>query len=271
MIQNVLILGCGNMGGALVRGLCREKRLRKNRYFLYDVISERASELAAEFDLAWAPHLEEIPFTPTIVVLAFKPDDLSGAGIHLQRWPEAMFVSVLAGVSLSDLASALAGAKRIVRIMPNLAVEVGEGIVPVCFSPDMEQDRKEDFLFFLSTLGWIFETEEKHLASYTALSGSGPGFVSMFVEALADGGVSIGIPWETSLKLALQTVCGTAFLLKARGNHPGLLKNQVASPGGTTIAGIRRLEEGGLRAAVMNAVEASYRKTGMSGGERRCR
>lgn len=155
-----------------------------------------------------------------------------------------------------------------VRLMPNLAVEVGEGVVPVCFSPGLDEDDQGEILFFLSSLGWVFEATENNLDYYTALSGSGPGFISVFIEALADGGVNIGIPWETSLKLALQTVGGTASLLKEKRCHPGVLKNQVASPGGTTIAGIRCLEDGGVRAAVMKAVETAYRKIGLSRDER---
>ncbi|MEI6157682.1 MAG: pyrroline-5-carboxylate reductase dimerization domain-containing protein [Atribacterota bacterium] len=115
-------------------------------------------------------------------------------------------------------------------------------------------------LFLFSTLGWVFEAQENEFDMLTAVSGSGPGLAAIFIEAMMDAGVKIGLPWEKSLKLVLQTVLGTAVLLKARNIHPGVLKNQVSSPGGTTIAGLQELERAGFRGTVMDGVEAAYRR-----------
>ncbi|MDI3543221.1 MAG: pyrroline-5-carboxylate reductase [Candidatus Atribacteria bacterium] len=266
MEDSILFVGCGNMGSALVRGLCRDNWHKKFRFLLLDQATEKAKNLASSLNLEWVENLNNLKSSPRFVFLAVKPKDVEKALLSLRNFSQSVFVSVAAGVKIQNLEEFIPQ-KAIVRIMPNLCVEVGEGVVPVCFSSVVEVEEREDLLFLFSSLGWVFEAEEKDLDLFTALSGSGPGFIALFIEALADGGVKIGIPWETSLKIATQTVLGVASLLKTRGIHPAQLKNWVASPGGTTIAGIKKLEEGAFRGLVMEGVEEAYKRTKNIGEE----
>jgi len=265
MEDSILFVGCGNMGSAIVRGLCRDNWHKKFRFLLLDQVVEKAKNLASSLDLKWLESLDNLE-APRFVFLAVKPQDMEKALLPLRNFSQSVFVSVAAGVKIQDLEK-LIPQKAITRIMPNLCVEVGEGVVPVCFSALVKAEEREDLLFLFSSLGWVFEAEEKDLDLFTALSGSGPGFISLFIEALADGGVKIGIPWEKSLKIATQTVLGVASLLKIRGIHPAQLKNWVASPGGTTIAGIKKLEEGAFRGLVMEGVEEAYKRAKNISGE----
>jgi len=258
MEDSILFVGCGNMGSALIRGLCRDNWHKKFRFFLLDQVVEKARTLASSLDLEWVENLNNLE-APRFVFLAVKPKDVKKVLLSLRNFSQSVFVSVAAGVKIKGLEE-LIPQQAIVRIMPNLCVEVGEGVVPVCFSPMVKTEEREDLLFLFSSLGWVFEAEEEDLDLFTALSGSGPGFIALFIEALADGGVKIGIPWERSLKIATQTVLGVASLLKSRDMHPAQLKNWVASPGGTTIAGIKKMEEGAFRGLVMGGVEEAYRR-----------
>ncbi|MCX6090377.1 MAG: pyrroline-5-carboxylate reductase, partial [Candidatus Atribacteria bacterium] len=228
-----LFAGCGNMGSALVRGLCRDKWHTKYEFILYDTIFEKAMNLEHQFCLRRVEKLNEVIEKPGVIFLAVKPYELSRLAEQLSAFPGSLFISMAAGVSVSQLQHLLGEEERIVRLMPNLCVEVGEGVLPVSFSETVSEEDKEDILFLFSTLGWVFEAQENEFDMLTAVSGSGPGLAAIFIEAMMDAGVKIGLPWEKSLKLVLQTVLGTAVLLKARNIHPGVLKNQVSSPGGT--------------------------------------
>ncbi|MDK2896367.1 MAG: pyrroline-5-carboxylate reductase [Candidatus Atribacteria bacterium] len=259
MKDSILFIGCGHMGSALVKGLYRDKLHQKFDFLLYDVISERAEQLALEVQ-GQVVNDFSLPSEPRYVFLAVKPKDLKEAAASLPQFSSAIFISLAAGITGETLQNILPGRSKLVRIMPNLCVEVGEGVIAVAFISQMEAEDKEDLLFLLSSLGWVFEAKEEELDLLTALSGSGPGLVSVFIEALADGGVGVGIPWDKSLKAVLQTVLGTAYLLKEKRIHPGLFKNQVASPGGTTISGIQALEKRAFRNAVMEAIEAARKR-----------
>lgn len=256
MSGDILFFGCGNMGSALVRGLVRDGWHRKYRFLLFDKVAERAQSLAASCNVTWVE--DPLLYPPRFVFFAVKPKDVQEAALALSSWRGGVLVSVVAGVSVGELRRYFSA--PIVRMMPNLCVEVGEGVVPVHFSQEVSEEYREELLFLLASLGWVFEVEEGELGLLTALSGSGPGIVARFVEGLMDGGVKIGLPWEKSLRLAVQTVLGTALLLKERGTHPGVLKNLVASPGGTTIAGLHVLERAGFTGILIESVEAAYRR-----------
>uniref|UniRef100_A0A7V3YMS9 Pyrroline-5-carboxylate reductase n=1 Tax=Candidatus Caldatribacterium californiense TaxID=1454726 RepID=A0A7V3YMS9_9BACT len=258
MGENILFLGCGNMGSALVRGLVRDKWHTKYRFLLFDRVMERAQNLAASCGVEWVEH--PLLYPPKFVFFAVKPKDVPEAARLLSSWQEGVLVSVVAGVPLKDLRGHFAPSVSVVRVMPNLCVEVGEGVVPVVFSPEIPESYREELLFLFASLGWVFETGEEEIDLLTALSGSGPGIVALFVEGLMDGGVQAGLPWEKSLRLVTQVVLGTALLLKEKGFHPGVLKNLVASPGGTTIASLSVLERAGFRGILMEGVKAAYQR-----------
>lgn len=258
MRENVLFVGCGSMGGALVRGLVRDGWHTKYRFLLFDRLQERAQSLASSLSLEWVE--DPLVHFPKFAFLAVKPKDVPEAAASLSSWQEGVLISVVAGMRIGDLQRYFASPLGIVRVMPNLCVEVGEGVIPVCFSPGVREEYREDLLFLFASLGWVFETDENEMDLLTALSGSGPGIVACFVEGLMDGGVKIGLSWEKSLRLAVQTILGTALLLKEKNLHPGILKNLVASPGGTTIAGLYVLERAGFQGILMESVEAAYQR-----------
>ncbi|MBC7218456.1 MAG: pyrroline-5-carboxylate reductase [Candidatus Caldatribacterium sp.] len=256
MKGNILFFGCGSMGSALVRGLARDGWHKKYHFLLFDKVKERAQNLASSCGGTWVDN--PLLYPPKFVFFAVKPKDVQEAAQNLSSWQEGVLVSVVAGVTVQELKEYFA--LPVVRMMPNLCVEVGEGVVPVHFSPEVKEEDREELLFLLASLGWVFEANEEELGLFTALSGSGPGIVARFVEGLMDGGVKIGLPWEKSLRLAVQTVLGTALLLKEKGVHPGVLKNLVASPGGTTIAGLHVLERAGFGGILMESIEATYQR-----------
>jgi pyrroline-5-carboxylate reductase len=172
-----------------------------------------------------------------------------------------LVVSVAAGVSIATIAKGLGLDRRIARVMPNTPALIGEGAAAYCLGPGTKPEDETVVAECLRSVGKAFRVPESQLDAVTGLSGSGPAFVFLMIDALADGGVRVGLPREVALELAAQTVSGAARMVLETGEHPGRLKDQVASPAGTTIAGLHALERAGVRGALMDAVEAAYRRS----------
>lgn len=203
------------------------------------------------------------------IILAVKPHIISSVCSDIMEAPEdgenALIISIAAGVSLEKLESNLPG-RRVVRVMPNTPCLVGEGAAGFAMGSQCnEADRKMVNTIF-GSFGTASELSEVLLNAVTGLSGSGPAYVFQFIEALADGGVRAGLPRAAAIELAAQTVKGAAEMVLKTGQHPGQLKDQVTSPGGTTIAGVERLEQGGLRGTVMGAVLSATKRSMQLGG-----
>ncbi len=260
MKQSILVVGCGNMGSALTRGLCLDKWHNKYDFCLYDKVLPKAIQIANELGLSYVADLNEVKSEPYLIFLAVKPNQVKLVCQDLSQFKNSILISLAAGVNQEQLQKYSGEGQPIVRMMPNLGVEVGEGVVALHFNSRVSEENREDLLFLFSSLGWVFEAEEKEFDQITALSGSGPGLVAVFLEAMMDAGVNIGLPWEKSLKMVIQTMLGTATWLKKKNCHPGLLKNMVCSPGGTTIAGIKRLELSGFRGIVMDGIETASKR-----------
>jgi pyrroline-5-carboxylate reductase len=190
-----------------------------------------------------------------IVFLAVKPQQAAAACREFAAAlaPDAVVVSIVAGLTLHNLAE-LAGTPRIVRVMPNTPCLVGRGVSVVCRTPEVPAGDLARVLELLAAVGRVHEADETLMDAVTGLSGSGPGFVALLVEALADGGVKAGLPRSLALALATETLSGTAALLDQTGEHPAQIKDRVSSPGGTTIAGLAVLEQRGVRGALIDAV-----------------
>jgi pyrroline-5-carboxylate reductase len=198
-----------------------------------------------------------------VVVLAVKPQGVR-AVLHELRSvvrEDSLVVSICAGVSLSALEEALGPAGRLVRVMPNTPALLGAGASGYCLGRGATERDEAIVRSCLESVGRAFRVPESLMDAVTGLSGSGPAFVYVMIEALSDGGVRVGLPREVATALAAQTVLGAARMVLETGLHPGVLKDQVASPGGTTIAGLHALERGGLRAALIDAVEAATRRS----------
>jgi pyrroline-5-carboxylate reductase len=198
-----------------------------------------------------------------VLVLAIKPQHMAHALAHLRPVVTAdhLIISIAAGVSLATLEDGLGKDRRLVRVMPNTPALVGAGAAAYCLGPSVRDGDEAIVLACLNAVGRAFALPETLLDAVTGLSGSGPAFVFVIIEALSDGGVRVGLPRDVATALAAQTVLGAARLVLETGQHPGPLKDQVASPGGTTIAGLHALERGGLRAALIDAVEAATRRS----------
>jgi pyrroline-5-carboxylate reductase len=255
-------IGAGKMATAIIRGMIRDGTPPES-ISASDPDSTVRAALLSETGVATFDSNAEVIQHSDVVVLAVKPQLMAGVLAELRPMITAdhLVVSVAAGVSLATLAKGLGPDRRIARAMPNTPALVGEGAAAYCLGPAAREGDEEVVAACLEAIGKAFRVPEGQLDAVTGLSGSGPAFVYVMIEALADGGVRAGLPREIALTLAAQTVLGSAKMVLETGKHPGYLKDQVTSPAGTTIAGLHALERGGVRAALMDAVEAAYRRS----------
>jgi pyrroline-5-carboxylate reductase len=208
------------------------------------------------------PFNRDVAEAASVLVLAVKPQVIADVLSELREvvTPDHLVISIAAGVSLAQLAEGLGNQVRLVRVMPNTPSLVGATAAAFAAGPTATGDDVGLVSRLFNAVGKAYGVPEPLLDAVTGLSGSGPAFVYVMIEALADGGVRVGLPREMALVLAAQTVLGSAKMVLETGQHPGVLKDAVASPGGTTIAGLHALERGGVRAALMDAVEAATRR-----------
>ena len=246
-------IGCGNMGSALVRAAARGGA----RIALYDIDEDRVNALCASTG-AMAAALDFLMQESRYVVLGVKPHQIAALCSTLKPLarPGQIFVSMAAGVAVEQIESALKGA-AVIRIMPNTPCAVGEGLITYCVGKNCPQAAAEHFLALMKHAGTFDEIGESLIDAASAVAGCGPAFAAMFLEALADGGVQCGLPRAKAMQYARQMLIGTARLAAEEELHPGQLKDSVCSPGGSTIAGVAKLEEKGFRGAVMQAVCAA--------------
>ena len=261
-------IGCGNMGGALAKAAA--KAVGPENILLADADVEKAKALAEQIGGGAAATNEQIAKTCGFLVLGVKPQILGKAVAEFASMipPQTVAVSMAAGVSLDALKDLLGADRPIIRIMPNTPVQVGEGRILYATKNVTAQQEKE-FLYLFAQAGELIPMEEKLIDAGTALSGCGPAFVYLFIEALADGAVTCGIPREQAVKLAAGTVLGSAKTVLETGAHPAELKDAVCSPGGSTIEGVHALEQQGFRGATMEAVIQAYQKTKLLGGNKK--
>jgi pyrroline-5-carboxylate reductase len=261
-------IGAGQMGRALARGFVQANLVSPERVLVSDPVPEARHAFQETIRGARPVETGRLVEESTVVFLAVKPQNLAAVFQELKTVgkEETLFVSVAAGVTLSTLVQGL-GTQRVVRVMPNTACLVGLGASGYCLAlgATPEDDRLIGQL--LQSVGVAVRLDEGLLDAVTGLSGSGPAFVYQFLEALSDGGVRVGLPRDAARQLAAQTVYGAAAMVLQTGEHPAVLKDRVASPGGTTIVGLQALEDGGMRAAVMKAVEAATERSRQLGAK----
>ncbi|MBO7357028.1 MAG: pyrroline-5-carboxylate reductase [Lachnospiraceae bacterium] len=261
--MNCGFIGIGNMGSALARAVC--KTVPGSEIFLSNRTASKSENLARELQVKASTN-REIAETCDYIFLGVKPqmmaDMLSDIKDTLAaRQKRFILISMAAALTTEDIEKMAGGKYPVIRIMPNTPVSIGEGVVLYTTNDKVTEEDLDTFLKMLKYAGLLVAAPEDKFDAYSALSGCGPAFVDLFMEALADGAVSIGVPRDKALQLAAKMVSGSADLMLKSGKHPGELKDAVCSPGGTTIAGVRTLEEFGLRGAVMDAVIESYEKT----------
>lgn len=259
-------IGTGNMGSALARAAGR--RLSGRDILLANRSPEKAELLARQLGAEVVSN-DAAAQRADYILLGVKPqvmeEMLSSIAPILaerrKRLERFVLVSMATGLTIARIQELAGGACPVIRIMPNTPVSIGEGMVLYACSLDVTEEEKQLFLEAFAEAGRFSEIPEFRMDAGSALAACGPAFVDIFLEALADGGVACGIARAQAYELAAQMMIGTAMLALASGQHPGVLKDAVCSPGGTTIQGVRKLEEAGFRGAVMDAVIASYERT----------
>jgi pyrroline-5-carboxylate reductase len=255
-------LGAGNMAEALIKGLLRAGTARPESIIATGRRSERTDELKRAYGIRTTQDNLAAAREADIVVLSVKPQAMDKLVVQVAPALDQrkLIISVAAGVPIAALERRLGAGARIIRTMPNTPSLVGAG---ACALARGEHASEEDLAIasrIFQAVGITTVVEENLLDAVTGLSGSGPAYIFLVIEALSDAGVKVGLPRYTALKLAAQTVLGSAQLLIETNSHPGQLKDQVTSPGGTAIAGLHTLEAGGLRTTLINAVEAATRR-----------
>jgi len=252
------ILGGGNMGSALVKGLIAAGTCGAGQVVVAEKLAATAEKVRAELGVEVVASPAGLPPVDTLVV-AVKQADLAEAvqAARAALRPESLVITLVAGIPLARLAALLPPGQPLVRAMPNMPALVGRGVSALAPAHGLAPEHLERARTVFAAVGRVVVVKEPLMDAVTALSGSGPGYVFLIIEALADAGVAQGLDRATALTLAAGTVAGAAELLLQVGQHPAQLKDMVASPGGTTIAGLHALERGGLRGVIMDAVAAA--------------
>ncbi len=256
-------IGAGQMATALARGFVQANVISADRIVACDVSAEAAAKFASQTGGTILPGASAVLHQSTLVILAVKPQHVAGVLAELKPavTSEHLTVSIAAGISLAKLSAGLGQFSRLIRVMPNTPALVGAGASAFARGATATIEDGELVQKLLSTVGLALEVPEKLLDAVTGLSGSGPAYVYQFIEGLSDGGVRMGLPRDVATRLAAQTVLGAAQMVLSTGQHTGSLKDAVTSPGGTTIAGLHALEQGGMRGILMDAVQAATERS----------
>lgn len=256
-------LGAGKMATALAKGFLQAGLVPAGQLCAADVLAAGRDAFVRETGAAAFTNNAEILNQATVIVLAVKPDQVADvlAGVRSHIDPSRhLFLSIAAGVTLAKLEAAAPAGTRFVRVMPNTPALVGASASAYALGTHATRADADTAQSLLAAVGIAMEVREKLIDAVTGVSGSGPAYAFLMIEALADGGVAAGLPREVAQKLAAQTLLGAARMVLETGQHPGVLKDAVCSPGGTTIEGIHELEKGGVRAALISAVRAAADK-----------
>ncbi len=255
-------IGAGNMGGALLVAAANGNP--SENFAVYDVFCEKAKSFADKYDNVTVTALDTLVKESEYIFIGVKPQML--AGLFSDIAPlfsecDPVIVSMAAGTSVEKLCSLSGKEMPVIRIMPNTPALIGEGVILYCNNEAVSACQVEYFVKAMSGAGLLDRIDENRIDAASAVSGCGPAFAYMFIEALADGAVECGVPRDKAMMYAAKMLAGSADMVLKTGNHPGALKDAVCSPGGTTIAGVHALEDGGFRSAAMNAVTSAYKRT----------
>ncbi len=276
MSNRIGFIGCGNMGGAIAQAAARV--VEPSQIMLANRTAAKAQALASQLGcttgsneeiaqqcryifLGVKPQMMEEMLQPLQKIFADRIKETSDSSAGSLGQSEFVLVTMAAGLTIETIQRMAGGSYPVIRIMPNTPVSIGKGMTLVCTSPEVDQTCLEEFFRIMSATGRLDMISEKLIDAASALTGCGPAYAYLFIEALADGAVECGLPRQKAIDYACQMLIGSASLVQESGSHPGALKDAVCSPGGTTIAGVHALERGGFRCAAMDAVKAAYDKT----------
>ncbi len=265
MIENpkIAFLGAGNMAEALVAGIVKAKLSEPAGLLATDISPTRLEVLRERYHIQVGSQNSDAVLWADVIILCVKPQVMNEVltGIQSSLSEKQLVISVAAGVSMKGIQDKIGQTIPLVRAMPNTPAVIQEGVTALagCSGLSLENLKVAQDIF--ESVGQVVVVDEPLMDAVTGLSGSGPAYVYLAIEALIDGGVKVGLPRNVAHILAVQTVLGAAKMVRETGEHPALLKDRVTSPGGTTIAGLQRLEEGGLRATLIEAVEAATHRS----------
>jgi pyrroline-5-carboxylate reductase len=263
------VIGVGAMGEAIVSAVLAAKLATTNDIKVANHAEVRLKYMATTYEVEASSEHSSAAAAADFLILAVKPQDFPAAADELKPHlgGGTTVISIMAGVKISDI-STLLGSESIVRAMPNTPAQIGQGMTGWTATPAVGETAREGVRRIFGAMGKeAYVPDEKYIDMVTGLSGSGPAYVFLFIEALTDAGVHIGLPRDIASTMALQTVLGSAVYAERTGTHPAELRNQVTSPGGTTAEGLKALEHGNLRADVLDAVIAAYEKSRALGEE----
>lgn len=252
------VIGAGNMASSIIKGVRRNGLIDPKQIYVYDIDADRKSWLASQTSVVSVDSNHDLVNDCSIIIIAVKPNAFDGLldEIADDISNQHILISIAAGISTDYIKEKINNRCRVVRVMPNTPALVGEGMSVICKNPALNDTEKEIVNSIFLSLGRVEEVDETLINGVTAISGSSPAYVYLFIEALADGGVMMGLPRDQSYRMAAQSVLGAAKMVLDLEKHPGLLKDMVCSPGGTTIEAIYTLEQKGFRGAVMEAVRS---------------
>jgi pyrroline-5-carboxylate reductase len=260
--NRIAFIGGGNMAEAIIKGLLREGSAPA--IMVAEISAERRAWLAKTYPLvSVVENSAEAAVWGDVVIMAVKPQQSAAvlADIKAASGPDKLVVSIMAGVRSAAIEETLENGTRVVRVMPNTPALVGCGASAICAGKNASKEDLDCVENIFARTGLVVRVDEKQMDAVTGLSGSGPAYVFTFIEALSDAGVKNGLARDVASKLALQTVLGSVRMLAETGEHPARLREQVTSPGGTTIAGLHVLENGCFRGTIMDAVEAATQRS----------
>ncbi len=259
----IAFLGAGNMAEALVAGIVNGKLSKPEFVLATDISSARLEILKDRYEIQVGDQNLDAVLWADVIILCVKPQVINEVLAEIQATlsEKQLVISVAAGVSISRIQDTIGPTIPVVRAMPNTPAVIQEGVTALAGCRDLSLEQLSVAQKIFESVGQVVVVDETLMDAVTGLSGSGPAYVYLAIEALIDGGVRVGLPRNIAHVLAVQTVLGAAKMVKETKEHPALLKDRVTSPGGTTIAGVQRLEEGGLRATLIDAVEAATHRS----------
>ena len=261
--KKIAFIGAGNMGQALISGLLTASLVQPKDVIAADLDEDRLGQLSSEHGIETTRDNASAVSNSDVVVLAVKPQVMAPVLKDISPVADGskLILSIAAGITINFMRSHLQNGSRIIRIMPNTPALIGEGAAALAPGDGTTEEDVKLAEEIFSSVGRALVVEEKMMDAITGLSGSGPAYAFIFIEALADGGVKMGLPRDVSLELSAQTVLGAARMVLELGKNPAELKDMVTSPAGTTIEGVQALESGAFRGTVMRAVEAATRRS----------
>ncbi|MCI0706222.1 MAG: pyrroline-5-carboxylate reductase [Ignavibacteriae bacterium] len=261
--RSIAIIGAGNMGSALMKGVINARLTPSEKITACGVHLDKLQQLSAQWQVAHTLNLREAVEASEIILLCVKPQTVPA--VLEQMKPSLrdghLLISIAAGITIEFLTERIGKALPVVRTMPNIASTVDEGATALAFGKNVSEEHQRVAISIFEAVGEVVVVAEEQLDAVTGLSGSGPAYIYMVIEALIDGGVKMGLSRDISTKLAIQTVLGSATLVKASGLHPAILRDQVTTPAGAAINAIHELESHGLRSMLINAVATATRRS----------